>query len=184
MSTCLQDLYDEIERDIDGELPSLLEGGDADRFISESLDSTIPADHGSLAELLNNHNELASIDDMGLVGENPTVWDIIQRATYENVRSHAFEYFEEKKTEYEELVEQFEGEGFQTGYEPGVKPRRIYIYKDATEYPDGKSIDPTTPDTSLYPNELFIKGGFKNDHEAWTWLEKNQEEVNRAEALL
>lgn len=184
MSTTIQELCSDIENAIDEEFPRLMEGGSEDRFIHESLDSIIPADNGSLAELLNNDNSLASIDDMGLVGDNPTVWDIIQRAAYEKVRSHGFEYFNEKKEEYEELKDELEGEGYQTGYEPGVRPRRTYIYKEDERFPEGKSIDPTTPESSLYVDELFIKGGFKSDYEAWTWLEKNLEEVQKAEDQL
>lgn len=186
MSTTMQDLQDQIDNEIKADLANIVDHPRArqDR-VSEIVDG-FGFNNGELAELLDSDNSLGEVEDSGLLPENPTVWNIIEIALMEKLRSYASQEVDRQVKEYEEMKEEMEGLGFQTSYMPGPRPRMTYIYKELPkedqmdsekEGQHGRSIDPAVPSEQTYEDELFIKGGFKNDYEAFTWLEEHLEEV-------
>ena len=67
-----------------------IEGMDRDELIdmlqdcdSEIIDNELPIYYSDMAKLLAENTNFATVEDEGLLPENPTVWDIITMSVYE-----------------------------------------------------------------------------------------------------
>lgn len=66
---------------------------------SEIIDSCLPVYYGDMAALLAEDIKFGSVDDEGLLPENPTVWNIITASVYEWLSSEFHSTAEEVLSE-------------------------------------------------------------------------------------
>jgi len=88
-------LLDNLESDIKERLKWEIDQGnmvDVDRdsimdelndMSNEIIDNNLPIYYSDMAKLLAENTNFASVDDEGLLPENPTVWNIITMSIYE-----------------------------------------------------------------------------------------------------
>jgi hypothetical protein len=157
MSATIQDLITSLDEEIKNNMHRLIDNrGYADE-ISEMVDGWIPDNHGELAEMLCNDTGLASVDDPGMLGENPTVWDIIQGATRERLLASGMQEFEDLKVQYEEDKDELEAAGYELDYEK--REYRVMLL-----------------DIEEVEEPSLLKGGFKSEYEAVQWWINRPEE--------
>jgi len=62
-------------------------------LISEYVDNWIPIYNSDLIEVLSSDHNLAYVNDVGLLPENPNVHDIIKSSIYEKLNRVGFDWF-------------------------------------------------------------------------------------------
>jgi hypothetical protein len=92
----------QLRGDLEADKADILGANYPDDELNEYVDSRIPVYHGRLVELLYSDVKLGyGPDDSGLLGEAPTVWDILTAAVYERLSAEAAEWLEEARAEQE-----------------------------------------------------------------------------------
>jgi len=76
-----------------------------DDLLCEAVDSAVPIYYYDLANVLASDCNLAYIDDPGLLGEDPSVYDMIKVAIYERLTGEASDWREKKEPEWEDWLE-------------------------------------------------------------------------------
>ena len=95
------DLVEEVTNTIDNEMKDLLENRYYQDRLTEIVDEAIPVYNSELLGLLSDNHSLAEVDDLGLLPENPDVYDIIRTAVYEQLSYEANRYFDNKKDNWD-----------------------------------------------------------------------------------
>jgi hypothetical protein len=113
-----RELIDNLESDIKEHLQWEIDQGntaDMDRdqimdelndMSGEIIDNNLPIYYSDMAKLLAENTNFASVDDEGLLPENPTVWNIITMSIYEFLSS---EYHSLCEQVISELLPDLEG---------------------------------------------------------------------------
>ena len=99
----------ELQRNLTDRLENrkdeLLTGKDAEDFLHELINETIPGNYNDLADLLANNHNLAHVKDAELIDTNEIdIFKIIQTAIYEQLSELATEWLEEARQEAEEFL--------------------------------------------------------------------------------
>lgn len=128
--------------------------------LRELADGWVPDNHHELADLLAADNSLASPDDFEM--ENATVWDFIQASVRERLQTNATLEYANQEEAFDDMKDTLEGMGYQVSYhkDKETKVKNWYIYLDE-EDEEGS----------------IVKDGFKNEYEAWVWLEANEAQL-------
>ncbi len=87
----LKSLYDTVKERLQWSIDqNEIEGMDRDELIDmlqdmsgEIIDNELPIYYSDMAKLLADNTNFATVEDEGLLPENPTVWDIITMSVYE-----------------------------------------------------------------------------------------------------
>ena len=87
----LQSLYGSVKERLQWNIDqNEIEGMDRDELIDmlqdishEIIDGELPIYYSDMAKLLADNTKFATVEDEGLLPENPTVWDIITMSIYE-----------------------------------------------------------------------------------------------------
>lgn len=87
----LQSLYGTVKESLQWCIDqNEIEGMDRDELIDmlqdmsgEIIDGELPIYYSDMAKLLADNTNFATVEDKGLLPENPTVWDIITMSVYE-----------------------------------------------------------------------------------------------------
>ncbi len=156
----LHELKSDLEEEIKNNMGRLIDERNYADQIAELADGWIPDNHGELAELLCSDHSLASVDDYGLLPENPDVWQIIQVALMDELRNSAMQDFQTFKDNYESDKDELEDSEFEIGY----VGRSNY------------SLNRKTPDGTDGEEEV-IKDGFSNEYEVvqfWLTYQEGQ----------
>ena len=90
----LQSLYGSVKERLQWSIDqNEIEGMDRDELIDmlqdldhEIIDGELPIYYSDMAKLLAENTNFATVEDEGLLPENPTVWDIITMSVYEFLR--------------------------------------------------------------------------------------------------
>lgn len=160
MSKTMHDLTERVEDDIKDQFEAMIEDPHYSDTLHEICDGAIPIYNSELAACLADDPGLAEVDDPGLLPTNPSVWQIIQTAIYEQLSQHAHQFFEEKKEEYETLKSDMEAEGYSVSRVRGTKTSTYTIFHNEGE-----------------EDEKVIHEGLDSEYEAWHWLEQNPEDL-------
>lgn len=146
-----------LQEDIDSELKDRFDDFYEDRCpdFAELVDGHIPVYNCDLLSALQSDHSLASVDDRGLLPENPDVYDIIRMAMYEQLRSYAYQEFQRLKEEFDEFKEDMELEDYGIEY---VGKGVHHIYKGADEA------------TRIKLHEA------DSEYKCWKWLQDNPQD--------
>lgn len=160
-SVTLHSLIMDLDDEIKNELEDLLDSSSPEDRLHEMADGAVPIYYTDLASCLLNDLSLAYVEDDGLLPKTPDVWKILSISIYERLLANAHTEFEKLKTEYEELVEECEAEGYE-------------VNKVGTEYVIEKATDDEDDDGEAI---LLTVGTetFTSEFQAWKWLEANPE---------
>lgn len=99
------DVLEEVEDEVKREFPEILSERYYQDRLNEIIDNAIPIYNSDLADLLSDNNDLAEVDDYGLIEGVTDVWKIIQMSIYEKLSSYAYEVYEEEKENWQECSE-------------------------------------------------------------------------------
>lgn len=91
----IEDMLNELEENKEAIVPSDY----PEDMIFEIVDAWIPVYYYDLSQMLAEDNSLAEVDDVGLLSEKPTVWNILTTAVYERLstEAHQWLYNEQEK---------------------------------------------------------------------------------------
>lgn len=167
--TTLSELKDDLEENIRDELKELLDNPYQEDQLREIADGWVTEKHGELIELLESDWSLAiaSEEYLGEQGSHK-VWDIIQASLREILNDHAFEYFREQNTEYQELVSELESEHYFL----------VAVRKDPKDRTAGYKYEIWQGESGDEDEEgsVLIKDDFASEFDAWKWLEANPQD--------
>lgn len=99
------ELADEVKESVINEFPEILNDRYYQDRLAEIVDSAVPVYYGELIDVLADNHNLASVDDTGLLPDNPTVYDIISTAIYEQLSMVANETYDEECDNWVECEE-------------------------------------------------------------------------------
>tara|TARA_R110000782_G_scaffold72120_4_gene144438 strand:- start:699 stop:1007 length:309 start_codon:yes stop_codon:yes gene_type:complete len=95
----IADMLNELEENKEAIVPSDY----PEDMIFEVVDAWIPVYYYDLSQLLAEDNSLAEVDDVGLLPDNPSVWNILTTAVYERLSTEAHQWlYNEQEKERED----------------------------------------------------------------------------------
>ena len=95
----LKNLYESVKERLQWHIDNNeLQGMDRDQIIEsledvrfEIIDGELPIYYSDMAKLLAENTNFATVDDEGILPENPSVWDIITASVHEFLSGEYFE---------------------------------------------------------------------------------------------
>lgn len=103
--TCdIDQLTEDLIADLNERAAEILEAVHPEDLLTERAHAWVPIYYGDLADCLAADTSLAQVDDPGLMGPGPTVWEIIELAIFERLQAAAYEWLEEAQEQQAEAA--------------------------------------------------------------------------------
>ena len=96
-----EEVKDDLIEELNDNKKDILECSYPEDRITEMVDSAIPIYYSDQISCLNSDHSLATVDDCGLLKENPSVYDTIVTSMYEQLSNLAHTWLYEAQGEEE-----------------------------------------------------------------------------------